>query len=96
VFRGFQVERLEKGRLLHLDYEPKAVIAHAFPKEEYTKYVYEYPTRCNDNNLVLFQGLYMFRVPAVPIIGSTILQLAVTGITYITLHLVGYSYTCFE
>jgi hypothetical protein len=27
----------------------------------------------------------MFRVPAVPIIRSTILQLAVTGITYITL-----------
>jgi hypothetical protein len=27
----------------------------------------------------------MFRVPAVPIIRSTILQLTVTGITYITL-----------
>jgi hypothetical protein len=27
----------------------------------------------------------MFRVPAVPIMGSTLLQLTVTGITYITL-----------
>jgi hypothetical protein len=40
------------------------------------KYAYEYPTRCNDNALVLLQDLYMFRVPAVPIIRSTILQLA--------------------
>jgi hypothetical protein len=35
--------------------------------------------------LVLFQDLYMFWVPAVPIIRSTILQLAVIGITYIVL-----------
>jgi hypothetical protein len=48
------------------------------------KYVYECPTRCNDNILVLLQDLYMFRVPAVPIIRSTVLQLAVTGITQIT------------
>jgi hypothetical protein len=48
--------------------------------------VYEYPTICNDNILVLLQDLYMFRVPAVPIIRSTILQLAVTDITYITLE----------
>jgi hypothetical protein len=47
-----------------------------------TKHVYEYPERCNDNILVLFQDLYMFRVPAVPFIRSTILQLAVTGKTY--------------
>jgi hypothetical protein len=32
--------------------------------------------------LVLFQDLYMFQVPAVPITRSTILQLAVIGITY--------------
>jgi hypothetical protein len=32
-----------------------------------------------------FQDLCMFRVPAVPIIRSTILQLAVIGIAYITL-----------
>jgi hypothetical protein len=50
-----------------------------------SKYVYEYPTRCNDNVLVLFQDLYMFRVPAVPIIRSTILQSTVAGITYIML-----------
>jgi hypothetical protein len=48
-------------------------------------YVYEYPTRYIDNILVLLQDLYMFRLPAIPIIGSTILQLTVTGITYITL-----------
>jgi hypothetical protein len=45
------------------------------------KYVYEDPTRCNGYIFVLFQDLYMFRVPAVPIIRSTILQLTVTGIT---------------
>jgi hypothetical protein len=44
------------------------------------EYVYEYPTRCNDNILGLLQDLYMFRVPAVPIIRSTKLQLAVSGI----------------
>jgi hypothetical protein len=49
------------------------------------EYVHEYPTRFYYNILVLFQDLYMFRIPAVPIIRSTILQLAVTGITYITL-----------
>jgi hypothetical protein len=48
------------------------------------KYVYEY-TRCDDNVLVLLQYIYMFRVPAVPIIRSTVLQLAVNGITHITL-----------
>jgi hypothetical protein len=32
--------------------------------------------------LVLLQDVYVFRVPAVPIIRSTILQLAVTGITW--------------
>jgi hypothetical protein len=53
-------------------------------RASYSKYVYEYPTRCNDI-LVLLKDLYMFRVPAVPIIRSTILQLAVTGMTYITL-----------
>jgi hypothetical protein len=37
--------------------------------------------RCNCIILVLFQVLYMFWAPAVPIIRSTILQLAVTGIT---------------
>jgi hypothetical protein len=47
--------------------------------------VHKYPTRCNNNMLVLLQDLYMFQVPAVPIIRSTILQLAVTGTTYITL-----------
>jgi hypothetical protein len=47
-------------------------------------FVHEYPTSCNDI-LVLLQDLYMFRVPAVPIIRSTIVQLTVTGITYITL-----------
>jgi hypothetical protein len=36
-----------------------------------------------DNILVLLQDLYMFRLPAVPIIRSTILQLTVTAITYI-------------
>jgi hypothetical protein len=35
--------------------------------------------------LVLLKDLYMFRVPAVPNIRSTILQLTVTGITYIKL-----------
>jgi hypothetical protein len=34
-----------------------------------------------DNVLVLLQDIYMFRVPAVPIIKSTALQLTVTGIT---------------
>jgi hypothetical protein len=34
--------------------------------------------------LVLLQDLYMFCVPAVLIISSTLLQLAVAGITYIT------------
>jgi hypothetical protein len=52
----------------------------------YSKYVYEYPTRCNDNVLVLLQDVYMFRVPAVPIIRSTVLQLAVTGITYCNIY----------
>jgi amino acid permease len=51
-------------------------------KFPYYKYVYKYPTRCNGNILVLFQDLYLFQVPAVPIIRNTILQLAVTGITY--------------
>jgi hypothetical protein len=51
----------------------------------YVKYVHEHPTRYHDNILVPLQDLYMFRVPAVPFIRSTILQLAVTGITYITL-----------
>jgi hypothetical protein len=50
-------------------------------RASYSKYVYEYPTRCSDI-FVLFQYLYMFRLPAVPIIRSTILQLIVTGITY--------------
>ena len=35
--------------------------------------------------MVLLQDLYMFWVTAVPIIRSTILQLTVTGITYIKL-----------
>jgi hypothetical protein len=35
--------------------------------------------------LVLFQDLYMFRAPSLPFIRSTILQLAVIGITYIAL-----------
>jgi hypothetical protein len=51
-----------------------------------SKYVHEYPTRCSNNVLVLFQDLYMFWVPLVPIIRSTILQLAVTGITYCNIH----------
>jgi hypothetical protein len=54
-------------------------------RASYSKYVSEYPTRCNDNILVLLQDLYMFRLPAVPIIRSTILQLTVTAITNITL-----------
>jgi hypothetical protein len=45
----------------------------------YSKYAYEYPKRFNDNILVLLQDFYMFRVPAVPIIRSTILQLTVTS-----------------
>jgi hypothetical protein len=51
----------------------------------YLNCVYECPERCNNNILVLLQDLYMFRVPAIPFIRSTILQLTVTGITYITL-----------
>jgi hypothetical protein len=58
------------------------IVGPIFP--QYTniifEYVYEYPTRCNDNILVLLQDLYMFRVPAVPIIRSTKLQWAVNGI----------------
>jgi hypothetical protein len=42
----------------------------------------EHPTRCNCIILVLFQDPYMFRVPALPIIRSTILQLAVIGVIY--------------
>jgi hypothetical protein len=45
----------------------------------HAKYVYEYPTRSNDDVLALLQYLYMFRVPAVPIIRSTVLQLTDTG-----------------
>jgi hypothetical protein len=41
--------------------------------------------RCNYIILVLFQDLHMFRLPVVPIIRSSILQLADIGITYITL-----------
>jgi hypothetical protein len=54
-------------------------------EENLWKYVYECATSCNGNVLVLVQDLYMFQVPAVPIIRSTELQLTVTGITYITL-----------
>jgi hypothetical protein len=53
--------------------------------KNYHKYVYEYPARCNGITLVLLQDFYTSRVPAVPIVRSTILHLAVTGITYITL-----------
>jgi hypothetical protein len=64
-------------------------------RASYSKYVYEHPTRSNDNILVLLQDLYMFRVPAVPIIRSTILQLTATGMTYITLDREMYGKICF-
>jgi hypothetical protein len=51
----------------------------------YYKYVYKYPERCNDNIFVLLQDLCMYRVPAVPIIMSSVMQLTVTGTTYIAL-----------
>jgi hypothetical protein len=51
-------------------------------RASYSKYVYEYPTRCNNNILVLLQDLYMFRVPAVPIIRNTTLQWLPTAVMY--------------
>jgi hypothetical protein len=70
-------------RLTHT--HTKHAILGPWFRASYSKYAYEYPTRYNDNVLVLLQDLYMFRVPAVPIIRSTILQLTVTGITCITM-----------
>jgi hypothetical protein len=59
-------------------------VSHFRHGEELATYVrvYKYTTRCNSIILGLFQDHYMLRVPAVPIIRSTILQLAVIGITY--------------
>jgi hypothetical protein len=53
-------------------------------------------TICNDNILDLLQDLYMFWVPALPIIRSTILQLTVIGITYITLDREAYGNVHFK
>jgi hypothetical protein len=54
------------------------------------KCVYEYATRYNDNFLVSLQDLYTFRVPVVPIIRSTILQLTVTDYSRFSKHAVFY------